>query len=59
MITYLSVVVDNADVYHADYFGIVRTIPLGGLIRAHSDIENIEKAAIKFIDTLENHNKPK
>ena len=58
MVTYIDVVIDNADVYYYS-IGIVRRTPASGFVSASDDIDNIEKAASRCIDIVDTHAMPK
>ena len=61
MSKYLDVVIDNADVYYYDHtFGMARRVPTSLYVAyAYKDIGNIEEAAIKCIDVIDDHIMPK
>ena len=60
MMEYIDAMVYYADMYYRDDDGWIIRVPLtGDCAYAANDIENIEKTAIKCIDIIENHNKPK
>ena len=57
MVTYIDVMIDNADKYYYDgYFAsVIRNTPAGDVFAAN-DVDNLENTAIKCIYVIFNHN---
>ena len=51
---YLDFIIDNAGSYYYDLWrGIIRNKSSGGIVYASNDIDNINKAAIKFMEIID------
>ena len=59
MIKFVDIVIDNTDVYDQMQGYIRRKISSVSNSNSNIDIGNIQQAAIKCIDIIEKHNKPK
>ena len=57
---YLDIVIENTNKYRdCGWSGIVIKTTSGGETRAFDDIVNIDKAATKYIEIIDNRNTPK
>ena len=59
LIAYVDVMIDNADMYYEAFSGVTRESQSEGYVHVSTDIHAINKAAVKCIDIIDNHNKLK
>ena len=58
MIAYINVMIDNSDAYYV-MLGIIRKTPSGTDEQAYDDIDNIDKAAVRYIAIVGKHRNAK